>query len=82
MNKLYAQIDENNICICIGTPKTNIPVDNYNYLGWAYENNKWINPEEKAIEDENVVNIQKYCPICSEPISGNICEFCGHDINE
>lgn len=39
--KLYAQLDENNICFCIGTPEVGVVVDSYDYIGMKYNNGVW-----------------------------------------
>jgi len=41
MKKLYAQIDETGICFCVGTPKTNIEVVDYSYVGKRYVDGAW-----------------------------------------
>lgn len=41
MNDLYAQIDETGVCFCVGTPKTDLPVDSYEYVGKKYVDGVW-----------------------------------------
>ena len=41
MDRLYAQIDDNGICFCVGTPKTNIEVPDYSYIGKKYIDEVW-----------------------------------------
>ena len=41
MEKLYAQIDETGLCFCVGTPKTELEVDSYDYVGRKYVGGIW-----------------------------------------
>lgn len=41
MRKLYAQVDENGVCFCVGTPKTEIEVPDYSYVGKKYVDGVW-----------------------------------------
>ena len=49
---LYAQINDEGICTCIGTPKTDIEVSDYSYLG---KKRVWVETYDKEIETE-VIN--------------------------
>ena len=49
---LYAQINEDGICTCIGTPKTDIEVSDYTNLGKKYIGDKWEDVAEKLVEKE------------------------------
>ena len=49
MDRLYAQIDENGFCFCVGTPKTDIEVSDYSYVGKRYVGGVW---EEVPVEPE------------------------------
>lgn len=42
IEKLYAQLDETGFCFCVGTPKTDYPVDSYDVLGKRLENGEWV----------------------------------------
>ena len=58
LSKLYAQFNEEGICICVGTPKTDVEAT-YDCIGMKYIENQWIDPafiEEVIAETEEVVN--------------------------
>ena len=42
MSKLYAQFDENGICITVGTPNITGVEATYDNLGMRYEDGHWI----------------------------------------
>lgn len=41
MAKLYAQLNSENICTCVGTPKTGIEVVDYSCTGKRYVDGTW-----------------------------------------
>ena len=49
MEKLYAQINEDGICTCIGTPKTDIEVSDYTNLGNKYVDGVWEEVPDEPI---------------------------------
>ena len=42
MSKLYAQFDENGICITVGTPNITGVEATYDNLGMRYEDGQWM----------------------------------------
>ena len=40
-DKLYAQIDSEDICVCVGTPETHIHVEDYSFVGRRYVDGVW-----------------------------------------
>ena len=42
IEKLYAQIDETGFCFCVGTPKTDYPVDSYDVVGKRLVEGEWV----------------------------------------
>lgn len=56
MEKLYAQIDENGLCVCVGTPKTDIEVVDYSCIGKRYVDGVWedVPPEPKPYTPTNI----------------------------
>lgn len=55
MEKLYAQLNTENVCICIGTPKTDTEVESYEYLGKRYVDGVWedVPPEPQPYQPTN-----------------------------
>ena len=49
MVKLYAQLDSENICTCIGTPKTDIEVSDYTNLGNKHVDGVWEEVPDEPI---------------------------------
>ena len=49
MIKLYAQIDGDGVCTCVGTPKTDIEVVDYSCVGKRYVDGTW---EDVPLESE------------------------------
>lgn len=46
MSKLYAQFDENGVCIAVGTPNITGIEATYNCLGKKYIDGQWVFEEE------------------------------------
>lgn len=42
IERLYAQVDENGFCFCVGTPKTDYPVDSYEVVGKRLVEGEWV----------------------------------------
>lgn len=47
MSKLYAQFDEDGICFCVGSPKTDVEAT-FDCLGKKYINGQWVSEEEES----------------------------------
>lgn len=65
-DKLYAQLDESSICVCIGTPKTDIEVSDYLMLGNRYVGGLWeiITPPEPEPE-----------PVPAQPTNADVAQM-------
>lgn len=57
MEKLYAQIDDNGVCFCVGTPTTEVEVSDYSYIGKKYIEGIWYDTEP-SIKQYNPSNIE------------------------
>lgn len=51
MSKLYAQFDENGICIAVGTPNITGIEATYDNLGMQYEDGHWMIPPEPVLAE-------------------------------
>ena len=62
---LYAQINEDGICTCIGTPKTDIEVSDYSYLG---KKRVWVETYHDEEQDIDVLEHWEWLDVPPEPV--------------
>lgn len=73
MDNLYAQFDENGICMCVGEPNVTGIVATYDCLGKMYIDDEWLYPED----------LMAKCPVCNTVVEGlDVCPSCGLNIVE
>lgn len=95
MNKMYAQINAEGICFCVGSPITDVEAT-YDCLGKRYVDGAWVDIDkaeiaeeaEEFVETEDVLPVEtisiKYCPICNEEVNDtdSTCVSCGYDLTQ
>ncbi len=62
---LYAQINEDGICTCIGTPKTDIEVSDYSYLG---KKRVWVGTYHDEEQDIDELEHWEWQDVPPEPV--------------
>ena len=55
---MYAQFNEEGICFCVGSPKTDVEAT-YDCLGKKYVDGQWVNPNAvEEVSEEPTENVE------------------------